>query len=473
MRFVTLPRAAALFAVVVGVTACKEIVYRDRALFEEPLAAAGGFLGYANSAQHQTVCGQCHVSFQGRWEETAHADAWSTLQSSPGNQASCNGCHTTNSRGNPAQGEQAGFLGHADKRYYDVQCEACHGPGLTHVRSPTRDNRPLASIAAGPDLSYGCGECHSGAHQPFVEQWSQSAHANIRSTGASPVTNVNCQSCHRGQNALVQLGVRSEYVERSAAAHQPITCTVCHDPHDRTNPNQLRLPIDVYSEEGNLCMRCHQRRATPVTNTASGPHSPEGPLLLGVAGWFPPNLQFQPGEVVASHGSEANPRLCAGCHVNKYEIRDQLTGEFQFRSTGHTFEAIPCVDGQGVPSGSHECGLAQRSFLACATSGCHASQQIARSRLELVRDEIGSLAAALQGMEAQVPAGEFNANDNRYTTAEGSRFNRQLAQVKGSEVHNPVLVKALLRASIRQMNLSYGIPLPPAFNVSPELDLVW
>jgi predicted CXXCH cytochrome family protein len=450
-------RALGLLALALPLAACRDIVVRDRELFEEPVIAAQGFLGYADEARKLTVCGQCHVSFQTRWRDTKHAQAWNTLQTAAGAAEMCRACHTTNSRGNPLTGDIGGYLGHADSRYHDVQCEACHGPGLLHVRSPTRDNWPLASVSAGPDLTQGCGECHSGAHQPFVEQWAASRHANIRPSQAS---NVNCQACHRGQGALTQFGVRAEYRERQAAEHVAITCAVCHDPHDARNPSQLRFAIDVRDEDQNLCMKCHQRRGEFNPASTQGPHSPEGPVLLGTAGWFPPNLDLGPGTLISTHGSEANPRLCAGCHVNRWEKRDQLTGQFVFRSTGHTFEAIPCVDAEGIPTGSRTCGLAERSFVSCTAAGCHGSPAVARSRLELIRDEVATLAGALQVMEAQIPPAEFTAGA-QLITARGARFNRQLAQRLGSEVHNPVLIKALLRASIRQVQTDYGVDPPP------------
>lgn len=447
-------------------SACRDIVYRDRPLFDEPLATAEGFLGYANAAQKQTVCGQCHVSFQRRWAETQHSDAWQTLQASGASQALCQACHTVNSRGNIIEGDVGGYLAHADARYHDVQCESCHGPGLEHVTSPTRDTWPLAALSVGPNLEIGCGECHTGAHQPFVEQWASSRHGRVQT---APAGNPACSSCHRGQDVLRSWGVRAEYRERNATEHLPITCGVCHDPHDATNPKQLRMRIDVPSEEENLCMQCHHKRGTPDPTTFRGPHSPEGPVLLGFGGWWPPNMEQQPGSIVATHGSEANPRLCAGCHVNQWEKRDELTGQFVFRSTGHTFEAIPCVDAEGVPTGERECGLPQRSFQTCSASGCHGTQAVARNLLTLVRDRLHTLAAGLQAMESQVPPSEYNDQDNRYTTAEGARFNRQLAQFRGSEVHNPWLIEALLRASIRQLQQDYGITPPPGVSLGQEL----
>jgi predicted CXXCH cytochrome family protein len=458
--------ALVLIAATLALAACREIVYRDRPLFDEPIAAAGGFLGYANAEQRLTVCGQCHVSFQRRWQQTAHASAWHTLQSSPGVQAVCSGCHTTSALGNHVQGNVGGYFGQADSRYHDVQCESCHGPGLEHVRAPTRDNWPLASIAVGADPGGGCGECHTGVHRPFLEQWTSSRHSTVR---AGPAGNPACNSCHRAQAALESWGVRAEYREKRQPQHFAITCAVCHDPHDTTNPHQLRLPIDVPSEERNLCMQCHHKRGTPDPTTFRGPHSPEGPVLLGFGGWWPPNMELRPGEVIATHGSEANPRLCAGCHVNRYEMRDPLTDRFVFQSTGHTFEAIPCVDARGVPTGSRTCGLAERSLRTCTGAGCHGSEGVARTLVTVVRDRLHTLAAGLQTMEAQIPPGEFDDRDNRYTTAEGARFNRQLAQFRGSEIHNPWLIEALLRASIRQVQRDYGIAPPTGLNLEQEL----
>lgn len=54
-----------------------------------------------------------------------------------------------------------------------------------------------------------------------------------------------------------------------------------------------------------------------------------------------------------------------------------------------------------------------------------------------------------------------NTGDDRYTTAEGSLFNSQLAAMRGSETHNPFLIEALLTASIQQVEIEYGISPAP------------
>jgi hypothetical protein len=208
--------------------------------------------------------------------------------------------------------------------------------------------------------------------------------------------------------------------------------------------------------------------ATPDLARRHGPHSPEGPLLLGDAGWFPPNFEFPPGALVGSHGSDRNPRLCATCHVNDYQVTDALTGSFSFRATGHSFQAIPCVDADGMPTGAADCELTQRSFRSCTS--CHLTEAAARTALIVANMRITRWPTRSRPARAH-PASEFNAADGRYTTGEGARFNMQLAQKKGSSAHNPFLVEALLIASIRQIEIDYGIGRRWAVARSPELSV--
>jgi predicted CXXCH cytochrome family protein len=436
---------------------CDErVVYRDRDLLRDLPAGSGGFVGYTNVQAKVTVCGNCHVTQQNQWIKTAHAMAFTAGGTgTPAVQGVCMECHGVSHVGNDATG--GGLPATGEARFHDVQCESCHGPGEAHVRNPDGGTAELmlARVNAGLDMNGTCAECHSGFHHPFVEEWAMSGHGQVI---ASPAGNPSCNGCHEGKAALRAFGVLSVYEEEDQPGHIAITCAVCHDPHRSRFDGQLRYSINVPDEEQNLCMRCHHKRGGPdFTAQNRGPHSPEGPMLLGEAGWWPPNMPVQPGErIVGTHGSQANPRMCAGCHMQKFETQDEATGQFAITTTGHFFEAIPCLDGEGRPHRG-ECGLQERTFRTCTGAGCHGTENAARNAMIVVRQRLDFWNAQLKSQLARVPAAELNPNDGRYSTAEGARFNSQLSDRSGSVAHNPFLMEALLIGSIQQVQRDYGI----------------
>jgi hypothetical protein len=75
----------------------------------------------------------------------------------------------------------------------------------------------------------------------------------------------------------------------------------------------------------------------------------------------------------------------------------------------------------------------------------------------VVRLRLDALVTTLNALLEQVPAGELDDGDGRLSTAEGARFNAQLAAQPGSAIHNPFLVEALLTASIRQLRAEYAV----------------
>jgi predicted CXXCH cytochrome family protein len=462
--------AGTLLAALVGTAgACSDqIVYRDReSAFEPPPTAAADFLGYSNVDAKRTTCGNCHAGKQAQWQQTAHASAWYTLRNSGTAGPACEGCHSVSSLGNSLTTENVGWAATKSTRYQDVQCESCHGPGLKHVINPDLpSNRPLASLAVATTPARGCAECHSGSHRPFAEEWGGSRHARVV---VSRATNASCVGCHEAKGILLAWGIKSTFVEESAPnEHMAVTCTVCHDPHDKRNPAQLRFRMDVPALEANLCMKCHYRRAQPEVASSSGPHSPQGPLLLGEAGWVPPNFQYPPGSLVGSHGTDRNPKLCATCHVSSYVLNDPRTGALSFRATGHSFQATPCVNTTtGVPTGAATCEDTQRSFRACTS--CHLTEGAARTALSVARLRLARLAEEVAALIPRIPASEFSTTDNRISTGEGARFNMQLAQERGSAAHNPFLVEALLLASIKQIEIDYRIRPSATLAIEPQL----
>lgn len=445
----TLPRHRLAVAALLGLgmaAACvdESFVFENRDLFENPLPAALGFLGYTSVADTLTVCGNCHIGAQSVWQESGHAGAWDVLQANPGAQAFCEACHTVNELGN-AVTEPAGHNATGEERYQDVQCESCHGPGLEHATDPNKGTIPLAYLNV--DTLTGCGECHQGDHHPFVNEWAESGHAVV----GFAADRDGCRDCHSGGGALAQLGTGANWIEKDSMT-VAITCAVCHDPHGSDQDAQLRLPIHEPSVDVNLCMQCHQRGATPSPEGSNRPHSPEGPTLLGTAGWFPPGLQ---SPIQSTHGSNVeNPGLCAGCHVESYTVTDAVTGDFLFNATGHRFESTPCVDAQGIPVAG-PCDADSKTYVSCTE--CH-TEQVAKDLIDQANASVDPLVAELESLLAQVDPAEFDPDDGVLTPAEGAQFNLDLAAVNGSVVHNVFLIRGLLTASIDEVRSHYGLP---------------
>lgn len=502
--------------IVLGACTNEKIVFKTRAPFNAPRDSVNGFLGYYTVNTRLTTCGNCHVDQQGAWVNTKHASAWSDLVGSGHQAAYCNNCHSLSQLGNAVPDTtKAGYAKVADSTYFDVQCESCHGPGFTHVQGPNPSNIPLARLAISPDTAVArtsatCAACHTGLHEPFTEEWSQSAHAgNVSEVISSYVTNpageAQCMACHEGRLTLKAWGVNTNYVERdqaiTLATAMPVTCAVCHDPHADNNAGQLRWPIDNPDPSQNLCMKCHNRRAVPSASSPRGPHAPQGSVLLGTAGWWGVNFV---DTVQATHGNAAaNPRLCAGCHVNSVQGVDS-TGVTTF-SVGHEFNPDPCVV-NGKPAGDN-CArpgdptyvTGTRLFTGCAVAGCHNSPTQAENAVASQRAVVAALADALwkdndgdqvlydtlpggrfgafdagdTGLLTQLTAAQadtaFNFKDGKVSVAEGVLFNVRLlgedryANGDGSRgAHNPLLYQQLLATSIDQLKARYGLPVPPA-----------
>jgi predicted CXXCH cytochrome family protein len=517
-------RAVLFGALAVGACTTTEIQYKVRP-FVQGKDTTNGFLGYFTVSDKQTNCGNCHVGTQAAWKTTKHAQAWSDLQASGHAQPFCSNCHSVSQLGN-GLGHPGGYAVVTDSAYHDVQCESCHGPGFTHASSPTLANVPLASIHVDTAITNGCGACHTGIHEPFVDQWVQSAH------GSGPgfshaVGSASCEPCHEGKRALaVKFGVVTNYKEKADTSHQRIVCAVCHDPHGASPfEGQLRADITAPTTD-NLCIKCHSRTGTPpwgvatATSPGRGPHGAQGLLVIGQnVGWIPPNFTYDTNQIVSSHGSAANTRLCATCHVDTTSITD-ANGVLILRSVGHLFEAIPCTKattGVPVPCASATGADTVRSFVACSNSSCHiGGPSVARNayltfkgRIDNLLDQIwldsngngvidsagidtGLLptlvARAMRSPPDTAAVNALNFGSTVTTVAKGTLFNAALAATddrayflggkvlgkgwaahmsSGNGVHNPFLLEALLTSSIAALHTSYGLA-PPRLNLQVQ-----
>lgn len=485
--------------VIGGLAGCQDdIIVVERPAFDDPADTVNAFLGYSDVEAQLTACGSCHAGKQSGWATTGHKHAWDGLQSSGSAQDFCEGCHTVSNLGNTVPvDEPAGYNLVASDTYEDVQCESCHGPGGGHLDDPD-GVKPLAHLGVG--LETGCGACHNDTHHPFVEQWAASRHGTVPAQAGYAGQSDSCRPCHEGKTALaVKMLETGDYLERDDGENLPLTCAVCHDPHGSNNPANLRRPIDTPTLD-NLCVSCHSRVGTPPSS--HGPHAAQGLLVLGInVGWQPPGFRFDTLQIIGTHGSEANPRLCATCHVEFFSVTNEETGDFEFESVGHLFEPIPCIDSEGLPT-IGDCALSERRFDACATSGCHGTPDVARGLYTSITIELNFFldqlwedanddhvidvtdSGLLPLVVAQGDTLELDPTDDLVTTAEGALWNAQLAftnerpyfgdgevfgkhfsahKASGNGVHNPFLLRSLLIGSIDAVSDEYGLAPSPAY----------
>ncbi len=150
----------------------------DRRIGEDNLAAAAGPPPAPPSGQPRYIgdagcLGSCHYHSDSMefWQKTRHAGAWKTLVDG-GKDLSydCVGCHsvgferdgganlwTLSQWQRPRPTPQPPAATGPDLR--NVQCEACHGPGSLHARTPTKVAIPVPR--PGEDR---CLDCHTKEH---------------------------------------------------------------------------------------------------------------------------------------------------------------------------------------------------------------------------------------------------------------------------------------------------------------------
>ena len=309
-----------------------------------------------------------------------------------------------------------------------IQCESCHGPqggGATgpHANSTNLDRG--ARISWSADV---CASCHRGASgADQVGQWAASKHADLTlayedaTVEARGTTAAHCGRCHSAQGfaqyvkqldqgysgnltadgkpaqpgspspnaatvaSLTKLGLTSAEV-------QPQSCAACHDPHEATNPAQLRIHDAVAAlpngmtnisgaGTGVICITCHNSRSGEHTDfvaaptSFSTPHSSaQGDAVYGFNAYFVP--RYTPSPHLAVKNS------CAGCHA----VANVAPGEGAHK-TNHSFKADSTI---------------------CAT--CHGPQVDGAALQAVTQAQIDALGAAIGAkvrnliIAAQLPA---------------------------------------------------------------------
>ncbi|NJL95521.1 MAG: hypothetical protein HC915_18240 [Anaerolineae bacterium] len=340
---------------------------------------AGGFSGLPIEEELNCLSSGCHADMAEDWLATGHATTFERAldgELSDHFGPDCVSCHTTGYNADPAAAN-GGFDDLAAEAGWtlpealtpgtwedfvqthpevaalaNVQCEACHGAGYLHVTEGGRQSQMI-----GLGLSYGtCAQCH--AEEPYLlvpQQWENSAHSikNARAfTYPIGEDRASCVRCHSGSGFIDWANGLPE--EEQTVDYQTITCAVCHDPHDVSAPDQLRVFDVVTLPDGTeivsagasaTCMSCHNARRDAVAmaeGPANGgrfstPHYSTAAELLNETGGYEFGFENLP---TSAHGRVIDD-TCTYCHM----ANTPPSGEPGHNEIGgHTF-AMTTADG--------------------------------------------------------------------------------------------------------------------------------
>jgi hypothetical protein len=204
----------------------------------------------------------------------------------------CGRCHTT---GYSEGGNQGGLPGIEGTWVEEgVTCEACHGPGATHVRTQSSDD---ILVTTAKEL---CGRCHSGKVEGKVEaEDGLIAHEDqFDELMASPKSFLDCADCHNPHES-------AKFAPEEAII---VDCINCH-------PTQtIGVPSMVFLD----CEDCHMPFAVKSAVTEDEGASLEGDVhshLFKIdPSKDPSEMFFQENGQTFSKGFLTVNFACLGCH---------------------------------------------------------------------------------------------------------------------------------------------------------------
>ncbi len=392
----------------------------------------------------------------------------------------------------------------------NIQCENCHGPGSQHLYSQGmvgNTNAISVNYAAGD-----CSQCHDDLNNHYYSaEWNNSLHAAASRT-PSGINRPQCVRCHTapgfvGWATAGGMALQNQYpnniiwgnfastnivtyisntnyptytVEGNPpnTTYFPITCQACHDPHNASNPHQLRMNYNVTLSDGTtvtnagaggFCMECHNSRNGSVTNqlakyplnqpnwaggVAFGTHdSPQGDMLEGVnAVTYGQTIPSSPHAMVVSN-------TCVGCHMQTIASTDPaftLAG-------GHTTKMSYNVTNNGVVANVPVTYVCAQCHGTITNFNILAPDYVGVGYSLGIQTQVQML---LNKLSALLPNSTYQANANNYVAAGvvqssittqtnwpmpylQAAYNWQFVSNDGSRgVHNGPFAVGLLKASI-------------------------
>lgn len=106
-------------------------------------------------------CKMCHMKQFKAWQKMKHAKNFEALVGDEKKDPECLKCHTT---GFGDGGYDMNKSDEENKKFENVQCESCHGPGSKHFKSPKNEKKETII-----KKSASCADCHN-LHKSFGEE---------------------------------------------------------------------------------------------------------------------------------------------------------------------------------------------------------------------------------------------------------------------------------------------------------------
>jgi len=363
------------------------------------------------------------------------------------------------------------------KNLANVQCESCHGPGSQHAFSLGNTNLISINYGAG-----NCAQCHDDLDsQTKITEWNNSKHAVATRTPSGP-NRMQCVRCHTApgfRNFIAHAGDPTPYATNTV--YEAITCAACHDPHDATNPHQLRAANIYTLPEGTtitnagfgaLCMQCHHSRNGAATQNIAnyrlglptwaggssfGVHdSTAGDMIEGV------NAITYGKTIPSGAHSYTIPNVCVGCHMQPVARSDPAFG----KAGGHSFSMTYKEVSGGVTNVIPKVDVCVKCHGPMNTFDMVRKDYDGDGIIDGIQTEVQHL---LDSLSRLLPNSTYQANTNNYV-ADGlvkssisvktnwpvkflnAAWNWQFVNVEGSHgIHNAPYAIGVLKASIADL----------------------
>jgi tetratricopeptide (TPR) repeat protein len=238
----------------------------------------------------------------------------------------CADCHSTNVHKNF---DVKSLQYHTTFSEIDVSCEACHGPGSTHVQLAKSNSlfwdRNLGKgltanmkVASAESQIQVCAECHARRqvladnYNPGDNYWDHYGTELLSRLTYHPDGQVEDEVFEHGS-----------YLQ-SKMYHKNIRCTDCHEPHTAK-----------LKHEGNkLCTSCHQHPAGKY-DTPLHHHHKEGTKGASCVECHMPQTTYMEVHARRDHSLRVprpdlsvalgTPNACTSCHLEQDKLKEQVT----------------------------------------------------------------------------------------------------------------------------------------------------